>query len=97
MEYLGMFLKKEVTQLYGSGEEESGPFSMKGYLQFMWKDVEWCDSIFISLIASCWGLRVTVVRSDSCAEFQYRHDKALSEVDIGLLLTVPCLVDTIGA
>ena len=30
MEYLKMYLKKEVTQLYGSGEEESGPFSIKG-------------------------------------------------------------------
>ena len=52
MEYLKMFLKKEVKQLYDSGEE-SGPFSIKGYLKFILKDAEWCDSIFISLIASC--------------------------------------------
>ena len=85
MDYLKMFLNKEITQLYGSGEEENGPFSIKGYLRFMLTDGEWCDSIFIYLIASCWGLRVTVVRSGSCAEVQYRHDKPLSEVDIGLM------------
>ena len=51
----------------------------------MLTDGEWCDSIFIYLIASCWGLRVTVVRSNSCTEVQYRHDKPLSEVDIGLM------------
>ena len=71
--------------MYGSGEEENGPFSIKGYLGFMLTDGEWCDSIFIYLIAFCWGLRVTVVRSDCCAEVQYRHDKPLSEVDIGLM------------
>ena len=84
IDYLKMFLKKDITHLYGSGEEENGPFSIKGYL-IMLTDGEWCDSIFIYLIASCCGLRVTVIRSDSCAEVQCRHDKPLSEVDIGLM------------
>lgn len=85
IEYLNMFLKKEIRELYGSGEEDHGPFSVKGYLKFMLRDGEWGDSIFLYLIASCWGLRLTVVRSDSCVEVQYRHEKPLSEVDIGLL------------
>ena len=38
--YLKMFLKKEITHLYGSGEDENGPFSIKGYLQFMLKEGE---------------------------------------------------------
>ena len=45
MEYLKMFLEKEGKQLYGSGEEEPGPISIKGYLQSVLKDAEWCDSI----------------------------------------------------
>ena len=77
---------KIVKQLYGSGEELAGLFSVKQYMHFMSKDKEWCDSTFLLAdVASCWGLRITVIRSDSCAEVQYRHCKLLSEVDIALM------------
>ena len=85
MDYLKPYLIQNVRQLYGSGEELAGPFSVKQWLHFMSKDKEWCDSIFLAGVASCWGLRITVIRSDSCAEVQYRHSKPLSEVDIVLM------------
>ena len=85
MDYLKPYLIQNVRQLYGSGEELAGPFSVKQWLHFMSKDKEWCDSIFLAGVASCWGLRITVIRSDSCAEVKYRHSKPLSEVDIVLM------------
>ena len=82
MDHLKPYLIQNVRQLYGSGEELAGPFSVKQWLHFMSKDKEWCDSIFLAGVANCLGLRITVIRSDSCAEVHYRHSKLLSEADI---------------
>ena len=84
-DYLKHYLMENVKQLYGSGEELAGPFSVKQYLHFMSKEKEWCNSIFLAGVSSCWGLRITVIRSDSCAEVQYRHSKLLCDVDIALM------------
>ena len=46
MDYLKPYLIQNVRQLYGSGEELAGPFSVKQWLHFMSKDKEWHDSIF---------------------------------------------------
>ena len=61
IDYLKHYLMKNVKQLYGSGEELAGPFSVKQYLHIMSKDKQWCDSIFLAGVSSCWGLRITVI------------------------------------
>ena len=60
---------KEIKQLYGSGEEGGlGPFSVKSYLQHMVKNGSWGDNIMLGLIASMWGVRISILLADSCAE-----------------------------
>ena len=55
------------------------------YLLFMCEDKVWADSIYIQLLASMWECRVTVLRSDSCKEIRFRHDKDLKGVDFILV------------
>ena len=43
------------------------------------------DSIFVNLLASLWGVRITIVRCDTLTEIRYRHEGPLKEVCIGLL------------
>lgn len=83
-EELFEWLRTEVRNNYGRGTRE-GPFSVQSYLQYMLTDRKWLDSIFIRLVSSMWGLRITVVQSVNCAELRFRHDKPLDEVDIVLL------------
>ena len=45
----------------------------------------WCDEIFIKIVSSMWGCRITVVRSDCLQEIRYRHDLPLEQADIILL------------
>ena len=58
---------------YGRVDSEFGPFSIQSYLHWMAKPREFGDIIMIKLIASLWACRITVVRSDSLAEFRFRH------------------------
>ena len=46
---------------------------------------EICDSIFIKLVASIWGIRISIVRTDNCAELKFRYDLNLDDVDMALL------------
>ena len=72
--------------MYGSGEEGGlGPFSVKLYLQHMVKNGSWGDNIMLGLIASMWGVRISILLADSCAEVCIRHDSDWPEVDFGLL------------
>ena len=62
-------------------EDDPGPFSISEYMLYMGQDKVWLDSICIKLLASMWGCIVTVVRSDSCKEIRFRHDKSLKGSD----------------
>ena len=41
---------------------------MKGYLKYILKNKKWGDSIFLGLVASMWGCRITVLRADNGRE-----------------------------
>ena len=72
--------------LYGSGEEGGvGPFSVNTYLHYMLEDGIWGDNIMLGLIASMWGVRVSILLSESCAEVRLRHDMEWPECDFGLV------------
>ena len=43
------------------------------------------DGIILKLIASMWGCRISIVRSDSCKEVRFRHDKNIDGSDFVLL------------
>ena len=79
------FLEKNIRELYGAGDGELGPFSIASYFEYILKDKSWGDTIFLSLVCSMWGLRLTVVRSDNLMEIKYRHNGELKDVCVGLL------------
>lgn len=79
------FIKTQIKETYGAGAAV-GPFSVKTYLEYILTDRNWCDAIFLSLVSSLWGCRISVVRSDSCKTIDYRHDgMSLDKVDFVLL------------
>ena len=55
------------------------------YFEHILQDKSWGDAIFVNLLASLWGVRVTILRCDTLTEIRYRHEGPLKEVCIGLL------------
>ena len=78
-------ISKDIKYEYGRIDSEEGPFSMKMWCEYILQDKNYCDSIFLKLVASMWGLRVTIVRTDNCAELKFRHDMKLDDADLCLL------------
>ena len=85
IEILRTFLEKNIREIYGLGEGGIGPFSICSYFEHILKDKSWRDSIFVNLLASVWGVRITILRCDTLTEIRYRHESPLKEVCIGLL------------
>ena len=75
-------VERGVKEEYGRVDSEFGPFSIQSYLHWMAKPREFGDITMIKLIASLWAYRITVVRSDSLAEFRFRYDLPLEQVDM---------------
>ena len=74
-----------MKELYGAGEDNLGPFSVKTYFEYMAQDDTWGDNIMLHLISSMWGVRVSILLTESCSELQLRHDMEWAECDFGLL------------
>ena len=70
---------------YGRVDSEFGPFSVKDYFKWINKSREFGDTIMIKLIASLWGVKITILRSDSLSEMRFRHDSELDDVDMVLV------------
>ena len=51
----------------------------------MLEDCVWGDFIVLNLISAMWGVRISVVRGDSCAEVRIRHNCELIESDVVIL------------
>ena len=93
MDLLENFMITGLKENYGmldsqTKEDDPGPFSINAYLLYRCQDNFWADSICIQLLASMWGCRVTVVRSDSCKEIRFIHDKDLKGQILFWCLTV---------
>ena len=88
------WLKENVQSLYGGGEKggDGGPFSIRSYFKYIMKDKVWGDSIFLGLVASMWGCRISVQRADSGKVVNYRHEFPMGMCDIGLLFN--CKVES---
>ena len=73
---------KEVKEIYGSGEDGGvGRFSVKTYMEYMVEDGTWGDNIMLGLICYMWGVRVSILLSESCAEICLRHNLEGPECD----------------
>ena len=51
----------------------------------MAQNKEWGDSIMLTLAASLWSIRITVVSSRTLSETKFRHDQHLEMVDLALI------------
>ena len=76
---------EDIKMEYGRIDSEEGPFSVKQWCQYILTNKNYCDSIFVKLLASMWGIRITLIRSDSCQELKFRHDWPLEDADLVLL------------
>ena len=78
-------ISEDIKYEYGRIDSEVGPFSCRTWCEYILEDKNYCDSIFIKLVASMWGIRITIVRTDNCAELKFRHNFKLDDVDMSLL------------
>ena len=89
-EEFGEEVMKGIRDEYGLVEGQAdgthpGPFFVYAWVCYMSQDKTEADEILIRLIASVWGCRITIVRSDSCKEVRFRHDKNLGDTDFAVL------------
>ena len=65
--------------------EKVGPFSIYSWALYMKKNLVWGDSVILSLLASMWSIRLTIVGSRSLHEVRFRHDLDLEFTNIALV------------
>ena len=92
MDILFQDLKIDIRYLYGLVDADLGPFSVQSYLTHMSKHRKWGDSVIIKIIASMWGVRIGVLRSDSLSLVTYRCQETFDKMD--LLLLYNCNMDS---
>ena len=74
-----------VCNEYGRIDSQEGPFSLKSWCEHILKDKTYCDAMVIGLLASVFGCRITVVRSDNLTEMRFRHNKPLENSEFVFL------------
>ena len=83
------WIRTQIRNIYGwsdrYSESEPGPFSVKTYLKHILEDGKWGDIIVLYLIAAMWGIRITVIRGDTCVQLNLRHNEDLTNADLILL------------
>ena len=69
----------------GKNRMDEYGFTVKEWCEFMIKDKSWCDAIFIKLIASMWGCKISVLRADNLNVVTYRYEGDFKDAEIRLL------------
>ena len=90
-------VKQGILENYGWQEEDDnddsmekvGPFSIYSWALYMKNNLVWGDSVILSLLASMWSIRLTIVGSRSLHEVRFRHDLNLEFTDIALVYNTP--------
>ena len=60
-------------------------FSVKGWCLYILHDGLWCDEIFIKLVSSMWGCRVSILRADNLSAVTYRYKGSYDQAEIRLM------------
>ena len=79
----GMKIKKMTHR--GKKHTEEFGFSVKDCCQYILQQGSWCNEIFIKLIASMWGCKISVLRADNLHAVTYRYEGLYDEADIILM------------
>ena len=69
----------------GKNQMDEYGFTVKEWCEFMVKDKSWCDAIFIKLIASMWGCKISVLRADNLHVVTYCYEGDFKDAEIRLL------------
>ena len=79
----GLKIKKFTGK--GQNRKETYGFSVKDWCQYILRDKSWCDEIFIKLISSMWGCRISVLRADNIRAITYRYEGSYDQAEITLM------------
>lgn len=80
-------IQGKLQDMYGyMGEDNPGPFSYKGYLEYMLDDEAWGDLITAEILSLMWGCRVTVLLLPTLTEVRLRHQEDLKNSHLVLIL-----------
>ena len=55
------------------------------WCKYILRDGSWCDEIFIKLVTSMWGCKISVLWADSLHSTMYRYEGSFHLVDIILM------------
>ena len=69
----------------GQNRKQTYGFSVKDWCQYILRDKSWCDEIFIKLISSMWGCRISVLRANNLRAITYRYEGSYDQAEITLM------------
>ena len=79
----GMQIKKASGR--GKQRKVEYRYSIMDWCKYILRDRSWCDEIFIKLVASMWGCKISVLWADSLHSTMYRYDGSFHVADIILM------------
>ena len=83
LEVGGIKIKKATGK--GRNRIQTYGFSVKDWCLYILCDGSWCDEIFIKLVLSMWGCRVSVLRADNLSAVTYQYEGSYDEAEITLM------------
>ena len=82
-EVRGIKIKKATGK--GGNRIQTYRFSVKDWCLYILRDGSWCNEIFIKLVSSMWGCRVSVLRADNLSAVTYRYEGSYDEAELTLM------------
>ena len=79
----GLQIKK--VSGHGSKRKVEYGYSVMDWCKYILRDGSWCDEIFIKLVASMWGCKISVLQADSLHSTTYRYEGSFHLADIILM------------
>jgi hypothetical protein len=77
----------DIQGLLGPVEDGGTVTSFKGYLQSLLRCATWGDELVLHAISLMWGVRISILLSDSLVHRRIRHIGAIDDSDICLIFT----------
>ena len=77
----------QIKKVSGRGNEQKVEYgySVMDWCKYSLRDRSWCNEIFIKLVASMWGGKISVLWADSLHSTMYRYEGNFHLVDIILM------------
>ena len=79
----GIKIKKATGK--GKNRIQTYRFSVKDCCLYILRDGSWCDEIFIKLVSSMWGCRVSILHADNLSAVTCQYKGSYNEAEITLM------------